>query len=427
MSDTVTFVPPAVRPASAGQYIGARAFSGRNLKIGLALTLVGAGGYAVLAGQGYISSDNAVVTTYTVSLRTPISGYVSGLRVKVGDTVAAGTVLARINDPRVDDQRLIDLESLLARFGANRQAYMQEHAKLSSQLAALVERAAKRNLMQTAFLVLQADEAERQLRARNTEREYAFQDLGRKATLGQTGDAPTADVDKARSTAGQANHNFDAGTFRLAYLRLQAESARQGMLLESGSADLPYSSQRADEIGIRIAEIEREITFLTASLDETAKRLDAERRRVALLRGVDLIAPSAGMVWKLGASEGERLSVGDAAAELVDCTASFVIASIPQDRFPDVEIGANARIRLSGETVERVGHVTSLTGEATLANDRTLAAAPVGQPTAAATARIEIGPSGNAANDCLVGRTSRVLLPASPGSGLLARLARRVF
>ena len=35
--------------------------------------------------------------------------------------------------------------------------------------------------------------------------------------------------------------------------------------------------------------------------------------------------------------------------------------------------------------------------------------------------------SGNAANDCLVGRTARVLLPASRGRGFLPRLARWLF
>jgi multidrug resistance efflux pump len=178
---------------------------------------------------------------------------------------------------------------------------------------------------------------------------------------------------------------------------------------------------------MRLAEVEREIAYLGASEAETSARLDAERHRFDLLHGADLIAPSAGMLWKLGASEGERLAASDTVAEMVDCRSAFVVAAIPQDRFSDIEIGGLARVRLSGETLDRVGRVVSLTGEASLANDRNLAAAPPVQRVATATARIEVASSANAARDCLVGRTARVLLPTSADSGLMAGIARRFF
>jgi multidrug resistance efflux pump len=427
MSDAAAFVPLPSRPISVSSARRGRGWARRHVKFGAALALLSAGGYAVLSGQGYVASDNAVVSAYTVSLRTPIAGYVSGLRAKVGDTVAAGAVLGRLNEPRVDDQRLIDLENLLARFRSDRQAYEHHRDQLSLQRAGLVERAAERNRSEADFLSLQAAEAERQVRARAVARDYARRDLDRKNSLSRTGDAPTADVDKARSAAEQADREVDAGMARLAYLRVQADAARKGMLLESGSNDVPYSSQRADEIGIRLAEIEREIAYLSAYEAETSARLEAERRRVELLRTADLVAPSSGMLWKLGASEGERLHMGDTVAELVDCKSAFIVATIPQDRYPDVEIGGAARVRLSGEKTDWVGRVISVTGEATLANDRNLAAAPLVQRAATATARIQVAASGNSAGECLVGRTARVLLPTSADSGPLARLARRLL
>jgi multidrug resistance efflux pump len=425
MSHALDFVPNPTRPASDRKAVGGHVLSLRNLKICMALVLTGIGGYAILSDQGYIASDDAIVSTYTISMRTPISGYVSDLRVKVGETVAAGVVLARISDPRADDQRLSDLETSLTRLQTDRHAYGEEHAALSERLAALVARAAERNRLQADFLILQADEAKSQLSAQEAVRTYSHQDLGRKALLGRKGVAALAEVDKATSLADQADETSNAERLRYAYLMLRAHAAQQGMLLESGSADVSYSSQRADEIGIRLTEIEREMAFLSASQTETSARMEAERRRLALLRGVDLLAPSRGVVWKLGASEGERLAAGDVAAELVDCTSPFVLASIPQDLFPRVEIGANARIRLSGESVERVGRVISLTGEASLTNDKNLAAVPAGQNGASAIARIEVSGSNNAANDCIVGRTARVLLPTSSDSGLFTRMARR--
>jgi multidrug resistance efflux pump len=427
MSEAIGFVPPITRPPPALPIGRDRIWTRRNLKFGVALALLSAGGYAVLSGQGYVTSDNAVVSAYTVSLRTPISGYISGLRIKIGDSVAAGVVLARLTEPRVDDQHLIDLENLFTRFRNNRQAYEHEQAELSLQHDALVARAGKRNEEEALYLMLQAAEADRQVHLQEAAQDYAHRDFERKAALGRTADASAADVDKSRSAAQQADMNVEAATARHAYLLLQAEVARKGILLESGSADASYSSQRADELAMRLAEVEREVAYLAASEVETSARLNAERRRLDLLRGADLIAPSPGMVWKLGASEGERLAVTDTVAELVDCRSAFIVAAIPQDRFSDVEIGGTARVRLSGETLDRVGRVVSLTGEASLANDRNLAAAPPIQRVATATARIEVAASTNSARDCLVGRTARVLLPTSADSGFLAGIARRFF
>jgi multidrug resistance efflux pump len=216
----------------------------------------------------------------------------------------------------------------------------------------------------------------------------------------------------------------EAAIARHAYLLVQARAAEKGLMLESGSADVAYSTQRADEIAIRILECERESDYLAASEIEALARLEAERRRLALLRSVDLVVPADGMVWRLGVSDGERLSVGDMVAELVDCRSVFILAAIPQDRFSDVETGGAARVRLSGETQDRVGRVVSLTGESNLANDRNLAATPVVPRTATAMARIALEASSNSASDCLAGRTARVLLPASSGGSWLALFAR---
>jgi multidrug resistance efflux pump len=427
MSEVIGFVPPITRPPAVLPIGRDRIWRRRSLKFGVALALLSAGGYAVLSGQGYVTSDNAVVSAYTVSLRTPISGYVSDLRTKVGDPVAAGMVLARLTEPRVDDQRLVDLENLFARFRNNRQAYEHEKAELSRQHDALVARAGERNQSEAVYLMLQAAESERQVHLQEAAQYYARRDFKRKAALGRMADASTAEVDKSRSAAAQADMNVEAAIARHAYLLLQAEVAQKGILLESGSADVPYSSQRADELAVRLAEIDREIAYLAASEAETSARLDAEHHRLDLLRGADLVAPSPGMLWKLGASDGERLAVSDTVAEMVDCRSAFIIAAIPQDRFSDVEIGSTARVRLSGETMGRVGRVVSLTGEASLANDRNLAATPPLQRVATATARIEVAASTNSARDCLVGRTARVLLPTSADSGLLAGIARRFF
>jgi len=50
-----------------------------------------------------ITTDNAVVSAYTVALRTPIDGMVSGKARRVGDPVNRGDAIAEVTNVRVDD------------------------------------------------------------------------------------------------------------------------------------------------------------------------------------------------------------------------------------------------------------------------------------------------------------------------------------
>ncbi len=121
-----------------------------------------------------------------------------------------------------------------------------------------------------------------------------------------------------------------------------------------------------------------------------------------------MTAPSAGMLWKVGTSNGERLGAGDTTAELVDCGAEFLVVSIPQSSYADMVRGGEARFRLSSETDERTGAIISVTGDASLIGDRNLAAVPSDQHRPAAMVRIAVPPSHNLAAECLVGRTAHV-------------------
>ena len=398
----------------------------RLVKIGLAAGLICAGLYAVISGRGYITSDNAVVSAYTVSVRVPVAGRLSGIGVRVGDTVRSGAVLARVDDERINDQRLVDLRHLVTRSNAERAAYAHEIEILIGQRDGLLRRATDHGVASSDYRDRQVEEMARTLDSKVARREQARRDLARKSSLTRDGYASVAETERLHTEYDVTTLEAGAQEVKLGYVRAQAQASRAGVFLENGSNDVAYSTQRADEVSIRIAEAERAMASYAAAGDEAQVRLASEEHRIALLRGADLIAPVEGVVWKLGASDGELLAIGDMVAELVDCRSAFVIVSIPQHRFSDVVTGAEARFRLSGEKTERTGRVLGVTGETSLANDRHLAAAPVVQAAATATVRMELTPAGADAGSgaCAVGRTARVLLPASAGSLLPTWVSR---
>lgn len=58
-------------------------------KILLAIALLLVASYAVLSQRSFVSSDNAVVSAYRVTVRAPIEGYLSSLEDGVGAQIPA--------------------------------------------------------------------------------------------------------------------------------------------------------------------------------------------------------------------------------------------------------------------------------------------------------------------------------------------------
>jgi multidrug resistance efflux pump len=409
---------PDVVSAAAGR---ARSALFRLAKLGGAAGVLAVGAYGLLSEQGYVVSDSAVVTAQRVVVRAPIEGYAQDVNARVGGLIAKGEVLGRVENPRVDDQHLTALAAQLARARADAdsaRATRDAPLRLKSDLR---RRADMHSAASQARVAGLQAEAQSSLMALEAARQQAKVDLDRKLQLGRDGVASVAELDKARTAFTVATETAEGQRGRLTSLQAEAIAIGKGVLAESGANDVAYSMQRMDEIDLRLAELDRIMSLAQSEADATAAQLAAEERRVALLRNAVVTAPHAGVVWKLGAADGERVAPGDPIAETVDCSAGFILAGIPQKRLSAIAVGSEARVRLAGETADRTGRVLSVSGDK--ADDRGLAALPPSTDGSEATARIQL--SNPDSGECLIGRSARVLIPAA-GDGLLRQALSRL-
>jgi multidrug resistance efflux pump len=391
--------------------------------------VLAAGAYAVWSAQGFTSSDNAVVSAYVTSLRAPIEGYVSGHRPAIGAEIHSGDVLATMTNPLVDDQHLTDLEGRVSRLTLEEAAIIHQHEALELTRSELLQRAEEHRHAMVAELSSQVASAEMALQAKVAEGEQAKREYLRKAELARSNTASAADLDRAKYASEALDREAQSLAGRLASQQAQLNAANRGILTDAGGNDVPYSVQRADEVRLRLVELDRALDTVREDAKETKARAAAERHRIDMLRSTTLAAPSAGMLWKVGASDGERIGTGDTAAELVDCSREFLVAAVPQKAYSNIVLGGEARFRLSGEVDERTGTIVSIMGDTSLIGDRNLAAVPLDRHQPAVMVRIAMPPSPNAAAACLVGRTARVLLPTSNGGVMSAvtQLLQRIF
>ena len=301
-------------------------------------------------------------------------------------------------------------------------ALKTERQSLDNLLQALRARSQAYVSASAARLAGAVVEAQNMLAALYDRREDAKRALNRRSELAQSGVASAVDVEKAQAEFSAVSHEAEAQRGRLDSLLAQAVAIDQGVVSEPGSNDVAYSRQRADEVAIRLNELDRQIAVASAEIEVTKARLTSEQARIDRLAAASMSAPTSGMIWKLEASAGERVGVGEQIAQIVDCDSQFVLATVPQSRVPNIEVGGEAEFRLSGESARRSGHIVSVEGEVDANGaDRNLAAIPFAEKGQTAIVRIALDPG---ERQCLVGRTARVLI-RSTGPGFFARLLNR--
>jgi multidrug resistance efflux pump len=400
--------------------------SKRPLKIAVALGLLGAGLYAMLDDQFSLSTETAVVSAYTVGLRSPIGGHVAGLRHAPGEEVAAGTLLAVVEDDRADQQRLIDLRALRDRARSELTAAETARETFRAVAADLTARAGTHKEVALAWYASQLAEAQRSLAGAQAKLLRDRQILDRKRQLVTSGFGTRADFEAAQGDHDVSLRTLEAQRQRIATLQTQRDGVRRGVFVESGHIGFNYAQQRQDEVTMRLADLERSIVSLRADVSAAEARLAGEQQHSAQQAMAELPSPSGGMVWRVLAQEGERVAAGDTVAEVMDCGAAFVLAVVPQDRAADVQVGGIARFRLSGESRERSGRVQAVLGEGSVASERNLAAMPARLPHGGALVRVALSPPapGETAS-CPVGRSARLLLPTGDSSFLGRMLAAR--
>lgn len=394
----------------------------RALKLLAIALLLGTGAYAVVSDQGYVASGTAVVTAYVVSVRAPVDGVISGMGGGVGGAVAHGAILARLENPYLSDQHLVDLREQLVRLRADLTGAQRERAALAALEVDLDRRVAAHRHATVLRLRAQLARMEATTAAKLAQRAHDARTLARKQVLGTAGFVARADLDQADAAATVSASQAEALAADVAATQDELDAARQGVLSDPAGQDVTYSAQRADEVTIRIAELDRTITALADQARETEGRMQAETTRFDRFRRADITAPLTGTIWRLASSDGERVAAGDLIAELVDCRAAFLLIAVPQDRLPDIVPDGVVRFRLLGETAQRYGMVRAITGALRQDGERHLAAIPAGRQAGEAMVLVRMKETGGS---CLVGRAARVLLPSSGGA--FGRLVRWFF
>jgi|GEM_PF-413734 len=380
----------------------------RLLKTAVGLALVVIVGWGPAQRLMQTTSVEAVVNARLVTLRTPIEGQViaAQARLTVGATVAAGTPLLAIVNPRADRTRLDELRRLVEGLEHDRQLL---RAKLESARALHTEFAAQTRLFQEGRIrQLEARLAEirSEIEVAKARREEAADVLQRTETLAAKGWQTRASLDRVRRERDIADQHIVAAEHRARTVEVELEAARAGTFVGDSYNDRPRSSQRADELQQQVAELTAELQQNESRTALLREELAAEQARFANMARVTVAAPSKGTIWELLTAPGEQVNRGQELLRMLDCSTAVVTATVSESVFNRLQVGGPARFRFRDGGKEHEGYIVHLAGVAEAPAN--LAIAPRSLVKEAYRVSVAI-PALARSQTCHLGRTGRVV------------------
>jgi HlyD family secretion protein len=312
----------------------------------------------VITLSGRIEGDTSAVAA-------KFSGRILEVRVREGDTVNAGDVIAVLDDEQVrarEDQARAAVADAEARAEASRAqiAVLQEQLRQSELLTEQARTDAQGRVRQAESEVVVA---EAELAKQEAAYRIAAFDRDAYTRLAATGAVAERKGKEATSTAEQQ-------TAAVAAARRRVESARGALLVARASLVNPRI--RASQAGAnrkQIAQQQKEVASASARLEQARAQLsEAQANR----QDLNITAPFSGTVTTRAAEPGEVVAAGTAIVTLLDLNKVYLRGFIPEGQIGRVKLDQPARVYLDSNPNQPLeAYVSRVDPEATFTPENT--------------------------------------------------------
>ncbi len=277
----------------------------------LLLAALASGAYFYFNRQPAALVLTGIVTTNDTVVSPQIGGRIQDLKVKEGDTVKRGDILAVIapDELRAESAYAVhNVEGIASQIQQSQAALRFEEQQMREQV-----RQAESNLA-----AVQAQQA-----AAAADLEAARIALERTQSLARDGVAPTQQLDTARTT-------YDAASARVDALKRQADVQRAAIAL---------AQTNAEQVMVRRGQVQTNQHLQEAAVAQQAK---ADVR----LGYTEVQAPIDGLVDVRAARPGEVVTMGQAILTLIDPDDLWVRADVEETYIDRLKLGDVMAVRL---------------------------------------------------------------------------------
>lgn len=327
------------------------------------------------------TSGDGLINARTVTLRSPIEGVLHFSKpTKCGALFAKDEIIGKVVNDRINKSFLHEL--------------MTEKRTLESRMAIMDERQAEftrlgqhlnENLEKyQKFSARQLDEQIRQNDERLTQ-EQAEYDRAKKEHDANRQLLDRQALKQREFDSSEANYFKSAAkirelTNRQVELKNTLEAVNTGVFLGDGHNDVPYSSQRRDQLVIETSLAKAAKTEAQDRLVGIDQQIAAERERLEKMETFTLSAPFNSIVWRVTETQGSAIVIDTPLIVLLDCSSVFLDITLSESQFSDIAGGDTIRYRLIGKSEYHKGKIFALRGSGSDVSDLNLAASLTKDP-----------------------------------------------
>ena len=330
----------------------------RGLKLFAGVGAVGFGMWAMAGSFASSEGAPAVVSGHTAIIRASQDGYALLDAMRRGSAVHKGEAIGTLLLSPTGENKSMTLVQTKGRVDA----IHSEIAALQGQIRELQERTEKNRAARIDELSSKMAEASANIAAARAKEAAANAVLERQQKLYSIGWTVKSSVEAADHTADAARMDRTAAEKQIATLQLQLSSARDGTFLQDAYNDAAYSQQRADQLRLRVADLEAESqqqSQLLSLLQDDARQMqmNASDRNAASKQKVSILSPVSGIAWSV-TNSGQYVRAGDEIARIIDCSQLSVNATVSPLEYASIKDGDRASFRQPDQKQPWKGTVT---------------------------------------------------------------------
>lgn len=320
-------------------------------------------GILFLIGSGYlwsqwlqVRSRESVLEVRTLTLRTPIDGIITSLRVNAGSPTRRGESLFAVENDKVPRPRLGDLRLQITAATARLELLRQK----LSRTERLVSEATEDLELQSRLQVARHQQELQSLlkRRQKSVKEWQFlqRDVHRKRYLFRLGAMAYDQVDRAETSANQEAQETRAIDSQIKAQRSILEAAQNNLTLIAtrGGAD-PEARLRDEQQ--RLLETRDEYEAQRQQVKSLKQQLLASQRDQQLLTEANVRSPLDGVVWRVDAFAGSSVQRQAPILQLLDCRQRWINTYVKETDLRKLRIGQRALITLYGSSATLRGSI----------------------------------------------------------------------
>lgn len=396
----------------------------RVLRVGLGFALLVTAGAVYGPELLYTTSSDAIINARTAVLTAPIEGKITAGPPREGTAVRNGEALLSIVNPTVDNSRLNALLAEQDRTNAKLNSLKNLTATLQAQLSSMRTQAERYQTATVSRLESILKESKAAAAAARADATAATLDYQRVRSIETSGALSASDIDQSRQRSERTTAEMNKAEAVVARTTVELRAAREGVYVYQDRNNVTYSEQHAEEIAVRLAELDGQRAELEAQAADLWGQIDLENVRVNHLSRAEIASPLDGIVWRPVAVSGMHVPRDSELLTVIDCSEIYVTAAFAGRKFESVHPGDQATIKVEGSSETFTGVVIDVrAGESSEPSKRIAVPLPV-KPDHRVIAVLRIADDlspRDRANYCGVGRKAEVRLNGVTATSALAQ------